>query len=161
MDIRTDSPDIYAAIRKLHLTAFPGCGEANLVDQLRRDGDAVISLVAVTDDSVVGHVMFSRMRAPFRALGLGPVAVLPKWRRKGIAARLIRAGVSQGRKEGWQGIFVLGEPDYYQRFGFSEALAENFQSKYAGPYLMALALEADGLPVRSGRIDYAPAFSML
>ena len=161
MDIRTDSPDNYAAIRKLHLRAFPGSGEADLVDQLRRDGDAVISLVAATDAGIVGHIMFSRMCAPFRALGLGPVAVLPKWRRKGIAARIIRAGISQAREGGWQGIFVLGEPDYYQRFGFSLALAENFLSKYAGPYLMALALEDNDLPVRSGRIGYAPDFSKL
>ena len=161
MDIRADSPDTYTAIRKLHLTAFPGSGEANLVDQLRRDGDAVISLVAATDDGIVGHIMFSRMCAPFRALGLGPVAVLPSWSRKGIAASLIRAGVCQARKGGWQGIFVLGEPDYYQRFGFSVALAENFLSRYAGPYLMALALEDNALPERLGLIDYAPAFSRL
>ena len=79
----------HKAIRHLHLISFPGPGEADLVNHLRGDGDAVISLVAIEGRVLTGHVMFSRMAAPFRALGLGPVAVLLDWRRKGIAAALI------------------------------------------------------------------------
>ena len=161
MIIRAESPDDYTEIRKLHLTAFPGPGEANLVDRLRADGDAIISLVATKNDALVGHVMFSRMSAPFKALGLAPVAVLPDWRRKGIAARLIEDGIKWARKDDWAAIFVLGKPGYYQRFGFSVAKAENFESPYAGPYLMALALQDNNLPAHSGRIDYAPAFIAL
>jgi len=161
INTRIESPDDYAEVRKLHLIAFPGPGEADLVDRLRADGDAVISLVATNDDVLVGHVMFSRMSAPFRALGLAPVAVLPDWRRRGIAARLIEDGIKQAQKDNWAGIFVLGEPDYYQRFGFSAAKAEKFESPYAGPYLMALSLQGNDLPCCSGRIDYASAFSAL
>ncbi len=105
--------------------------------------------------------MFSRMSAPFRALGLAPVAVLPDWRRNGIAARLIEDGIKQAQKDNWVGIIVLGEPGYYKRFGFSVAKAEKFESPYAGPYLMALALQGNDLPCQSGRIDYAPAFLVL
>jgi len=105
--------------------------------------------------------MFSRMSAPFRSLGLAPVAVLSDWRRKGIAARLIEGGIKRAQKDGWEGIFVLGEPGFYRRFGFSAAQAEKFESPYAGPYLMALALQGSDLPCKSGRIDYAPAFSAL
>jgi putative acetyltransferase len=159
--IRIETPDDQADVRKLHLTAFPGPEEADLVDRLRGDGDAVISLVATDGDVLVGHVMFSRMSAPFRALGLAPVAVLPDWRGKGIAARLIENGITQAQKSDWAGIFVLGEPDYYQRFGFSVAKAEKFESAYAGPYLMALALRGSDLPCPSGRIDYASAFTAL
>ena len=129
--------------------------------QLRKDGDAVISLIAVEGGNVVGHVMFSRMSAPFRALGLAPVSVDPHWRNQGIAARLIEEGLKQAKATGWEGIFVVGDPAYYQRFGFSANAAEGFESPYAGPYLMVLALNEDGLPSRSGRIDYAPAFSSL
>jgi len=131
------------------------------VAQLRKDGDAVISLIAVEGGNVVGHVMFSRMSAPFRALGLAPVSVDPHWRNQGISARLIEEGLKQAKATGWEGIFVVGDPAYYQRFGFSANAAEGFESPYAGPYLMVLALNEDGLPSRSGRIDYAPAFSSL
>ena len=160
-NIRVETPDDYADVRKLHLTAFPSADEADLVDRLRGDGDAVISLVAIEGDDLVGHVMFSRMSAPFRSLGLAPVAVLSDWRRKGIAARLIEGGIKRAQKDGWEGIFVLGEPGFYRRFGFSAAQAEKFESPYAGPYLMALALQGSDLPCKSGRIDYAPAFSAL
>lgn len=131
------------------------------MDHLRRDGDAVISLVAVDDEKVVGHVMFSRMQTSFRALGLAPVAVLPGYRKRGIAARLIEEGIAQAGKGGWDGIFVLGDPDYYQRFGFAAAPAAAFDSPYAGPYLMALALHENGLPVQKGPLEYALAFAAL
>jgi putative acetyltransferase len=131
------------------------------VDRLRADGDAVISLVATIDGALVGHEMLSRMSAPFRALGLAPIAVSPDWRGKGIAARLIRDGIKLAQNDNWAGIFVLGDPAYYQRFGFSAGQAEKFETPYAGPYLMALALQGNDLPCPTGRIDYAPAFSAL
>ena len=161
MDFRDESLDDHKAIRHLHLTSFPGPGEADLVDQLRGDGDAVISLVAIEGRVLTGHVMFSRMLAPFRALGLGPVAVLPDWRRTGIAAALIQEGIKRATNEGWAGIFVLGAPKFYQRFGFQSKHADGFETLYAGPHLMALPLNDDELPTRSGRLDYAPAFSAL
>ena len=70
---------------------------------------------------------------------------------------MIRAGLERARSAGWRGVFVLGDPGYYRRFGFDPALAGGFASPYAGPHLMALALGPD-LPARSGRIEYAPAF---
>jgi putative acetyltransferase len=48
-------------------TSFPEPGEADLVDQLRGDGDAVMSLVAIDGRALTEHVMFSRMLAPFRS----------------------------------------------------------------------------------------------
>ena len=117
-----------------------------------------LSLVAV-EDYVVGHVMLSRMQAPFKALGLAPVAVHADWRRQGIADRLVRAGLAQAKIDGWEGVFVLGDPAYYTRFGFDLALASGFQSPYAGPHFMALALQDIGLPESTGVVSYAPAFA--
>jgi putative acetyltransferase len=70
MIIRPEEPADCVAIRTVIDAAFPTQAEAQLVDQLRADGDAEISLVAIDDGGVVGHVMFSRMTAGFRALGL-------------------------------------------------------------------------------------------
>ena len=160
MLIRDEQPVDAAALHALTVAAFGRAAEADLVDALRRDGDGVISLVAVAEGAVVGHVLLSRMSAPFRALGLAPVSVAPGRQRAGLGSRLIGAALDRAREGGWEGVFVLGEPDYYRRFGFDPALAGGFASPYAGPYLMAMALQG-GLPARRGRIGYAPAFAAL
>jgi putative acetyltransferase len=160
MEIRPETPDDIAAIRALVTAAFPGPDEAGLVDALRAAGDAAISLVAIIDGEVCGHVLFSPMRSPARTLGLAPVATAEAHRRRGVAAALIEEGLNQARSQGWLGVFVLGDA-YYQRFGFDPALAAGFASPFAGPHLMGLALQPQGLPVRGGRLDYAQAFDDL
>lgn len=142
------------------VAAFPEPAEADLVDRLRADGDSVISLVAVDDGQVVGHILFSKLSAPFRALGLAPVSVLPDRQNAGIGSRLIRAGLERAAQDGWRGVFVLGEPEYYGRFGFGTEIAKGFASPYAGPYFMALGL-GEELPATEGRISHAPAFATL
>lgn len=161
MIIEPERPEHISAIRRLHVEAFPTEAEANLVDRLRDDGDAVTSLVCCEKDRVIGHVLFSRMRAPFRALALAPVSTAERYRRQGIAARLIEDGIARARAAGWDAIFVLGEPGYYGRFGFSAENAEGFISPYAGPYFMMRDLTQDGLPARTGPVAHAPAFAAL
>ncbi len=143
------------------MASFPTDAEADLVDALRSDGAAEISLVATKEKQLVGHVMFSKMGAPFKALALAPISVHPDFRKNAIAAQLIQAGLEVAKTNGWQGIFVLGDPQYYQRFGFSADMAANFLSPYSGPYLMALSLHEETLPERSGILEYAHAFSEL
>jgi putative acetyltransferase len=98
---------------------------------------------------------------PTGTLGLGPVAVLARYRRQGIAASLIGKGLRRAREDGWRGVFVVGNPDYYSRFGFDAVLAARFASPYAGPYLLALALQNDGLPSHEAKLDYPAAFAGL
>jgi len=161
MIVRLETPGDIQAIRIVEEIAFGQRDEARLVDDLRAAGDAVFSLVAVKDGIIAGHAMFSRMQAPFPALALGPIAVLPEYRRTGIASALIREGIARGEAAGWLGIFVLGDPAFYRRFGFSAASARGFTSPYAGPHLMALPLGGNELPVEEGRIEHAPAFAKL
>jgi putative acetyltransferase len=161
MIVREEHECHYAAVRQLHIDAFPTPVEADLVEQLRRSGEAVISLAAFEQERVVGHAMFSAMRAPFKALGLGPVSVVSDRRRLGVAAELIKQGIARAHAEHWDAIFVLGSPAYYSRFGFSAGAASGFVSPYAGPHLMMLALGDTGHAPRAGRIDYAPAFAAL
>lgn len=158
VEIRREHAAEAARIRALLRTAFPSAYESQIVDRLREDGEGVVSLVAVEAGDVVGHVMLSRMSAPFAAVGLGPLAVCPERRKLGIAGRLVRRAIDEARREGWHGMFVLGDPAFYGRFGFSVELAAGFGSDYAGPYLMVLPLGAAGLPSSTGRIDYADAF---
>jgi putative acetyltransferase len=145
------------AIRELIAAAFGRPDEAVLIDRLRSDGACVISLVAVEGDVIVGHVLFSGVTAPFRALGLGPVSVKPNRQRRGIGSRLIRAGLDYAGEAGWVGVFVLGDPKFYSRFGFDPDLAAGFMCRFCGPHLMALALGRE-LPTREGVIEFASAF---
>jgi putative acetyltransferase len=161
MIIKTELPDHRAAIRQLLEAAFPTPAEADLVDQLRAEGDLVFSLVALEDDLPIGHIAFSKMQTPARALGLAPVSVAARCRRRGIAASLIEEGLSRSRDQGWEAVFVLGNPRYYRRFGFREDLALPFRCRYSGPNLMALALQANGLADSAGDAEYARAFLSL
>jgi putative acetyltransferase len=165
VEVREERPGDAAAIRSVHLAAFPLATEADLVEQLRGDGDAVISLVAVEHGKVVGHVLFSRMSVEadgrgLVGLGLGPVAVVPDRQRTGIGSALVEAGMAKAQSTGAQIIFVLGEPAYYSRFGFDVKCAAPFISTYAGSYLQARMLGNVPQPV-TGRADYAPAFAGL
>lgn len=155
--IRDEEPADKAAIRKVVEAAFGRPYEADLVDRLRDDSVCELSLIAVESDKILGHVLFSRMIAPFRALGLAPVSVMPSRQGSGIGSRLVRTGLDRARRTGWQGVFVLGDPLYYGRFGFKNSTAAAFDCRYAGPHFMALAL-GDALPVAGGRVEYPSAF---
>ena len=100
MMIREEEAQDVAAIRSVVEAAFGRPDEANLVDQLRTNADSVISLIALDDGCTVGHVLFSKMEAPFPALGLAPVSVLPDRQREGIGSRLIREGLAMAEKAG-------------------------------------------------------------
>jgi putative acetyltransferase len=161
MIVRFELPDDIAAIRLVQEVAFGRPAEAQLVDDLRTAGDCAFSLVAVDGGIVVGHIMFSRIKAPFPALALAPVAVLPEYRRTGVASRLIQQGIARSEAAGWRGIFVVGDGAFYRRFGFDAAKAAGFTSPYAGPHLMALSLRGKELPTSTGIIQHAPAFAKL
>ena len=149
-----------APVRDLLEAAFPTAVEADLVERLRADGDAAIELVAEDDAAIVGHILFSPLDAPFRALALAPVAVLPGHQRRGIGSALIEAGHGRARIAGHDAIFVLGEPEYYRRFGYDAALAARFSSPYSGPCFMALPLQP-GPAAPNGEVRHAPAFLAL
>ncbi len=164
MSIRTEEPGDIAAIHAVNMAAFSSPQEAELVERLRADGDLILSLVAVQDGAIAGHVGFSRMGVDdagmwHNAVALAPVAVRPADQRKGIGKALIEGGLRTLREQGETLVFVLGSHDYYGRFGFDLADAEPFACAYAGPHFQLLRL-SDGGPL-SGRVQYAAAFAAL
>ena len=163
--VRPAADEDAPAIREVLTTAFPTADEADLVVRLAGDGDLVLSFVAAVDGKVVGHIAFSRMtvtadgdRVP--ALGLAPVAVHPSHQRSGIGGRLIERGLAAANGSGTAIVFLVGDPDYYGRFGFRCETAKPFASPYAGPHFMAQWLSSPRVPT-SGQADYAPAFGRL
>lgn len=134
----------HAAIADVVEAAFGQPAEARLVERLRADEDALLELVAVEDDAVVGHILFSRLWADRYEMfaALAPLAVRPDLQRTGLGSALVRAGLESAKEFGAHGVIVLGHPTYYPRFGFSAEAAAKVSSPYAGqPAFMALALE--------------------
>ena len=128
--IRDEQPGDEAEVRRVVYAAFhnhpqhaPGAEptEPAIVDRLRATGAMTLSLVAVAEGEVIGHIAFSRVLVDdedVRWFGLGPVAVRPDRQRKGIGAALIREGLARLRARGGAGVVLVGEPEYYGRFGF-------------------------------------------
>lgn len=161
MEIRATCTADNTQIDTLLNAAFNGTEEAKLVRALRRDGDIEISLVAMLEANIVGHIVLSKMSGPVRCLGLAPVSVLPNQQNQGIGSALIRHSMAMAKSSGWQAVFLLGHAKYYSRFGFSSKLAQAFASPYAGPNFMAVELQDDVLENKRGSVNYAPAFSSL
>ena len=124
--IRREHPGDGAAIHRVNERAFGGPDEAIIVDALRANRGIVLSLVAELDGTVVGHILFSRVRidpddALVSLVALAPMAVAPEHQRRGIGGRLIREGLDLLRAAGHGAVVLVGHPEYYPRFGFTPA----------------------------------------
>jgi putative acetyltransferase len=162
--VRPETQADNGAIREVNRAAFGVSVEADLVDRLRADGDLLLSLVAENDGRIAGCCGFSRVTVDdggnvAAAVSLGPVAVLPDEQRRGVGQMMIRDGIARLRRVGETLIFVLGDPQYYARFGFDAGGAAAYQTPYDGPYMQVLRL-SDIAPVR-GKVHYASAFAGL
>ena len=164
MNVRAETSADHATIRAVHTASFPTAAEARLVDALRTAGRLTLSLVAEEEDEIVGHVAFSpvTLAGVPEGLGLAPVAVLPEFRCGGVAAHMIREGLAACRRAGAGFVVVLGEPAYYQRFGFMPAAAWDLRDEYGGgEAFQALELRPHPIPTGGGVVRYAPEFANL
>jgi putative acetyltransferase len=160
---RTAADD--AAIRWLNDDAFGGHYESRLIEDLRTAGLDAVELVAVENDDIVGHILFSVLATTIDqqtvpALALAPMAVRPDRQRRGIGSALVRAGLDLARDRDWRAVIVLGHKGYYPRFGFSTALARPLEAPFSGDAFMALALVPGALQGENGRVTYPSAFGV-
>ena len=165
---RIELPTDREAIYEVQRSAFKQHDEARLVDRLRDDGELQLSFVAELDGQIVGHVAYSRLhmvagssQAEALALALAPLAVSPTCQRQGIGAELVRQSLVECRQRGHRAVFVLGDPAYYQRFGFRAATVRHLHSPYAGEHFQGLELQAGALTALAGEVIYPAAFSAL
>jgi len=152
-----------ASIRKVNEAAFGGRDEADLMERLRAEGAVLLSLVAVEDGEIRGHILFSRMwidteAGALEAAALAPMAVLPEYQRSGIGGKLIREGLRLLQDE--RIVIVVGHANYYPRFGFSTALASGLESPFPREVFMALELQPGALEGVRGKVRYAEAFGI-
>jgi len=106
---------------------------ATLIDDLLRDPTAhpLLSVVAADNDVIVGHVLFTgvsleQCQEAVSASILAPLAVHPDFQNRGIGGMLIAEGFKRLRQMGVDLVFVLGDPGYYGKHGFSPAGVEGY-----------------------------------
>jgi putative acetyltransferase len=162
--IRPEQERDETAVRRVLEAAFPTAAEADLVERLRRGAKSVIALAAEDEGQIVGHIVFSPLAleplAGAVGLGLGPVAVLPDREKHGVGRRLIQNGLAASHSWGAGFVTVLGDPEYYGRFGFEPAAEHGLLNEFgAGEHFMVFPLKKSGLPPRGTLIKYAPEFA--
>ncbi|MEV8506691.1 N-acetyltransferase [Actinoplanes sp. NPDC051475] len=132
---RAERPGDAAAIRAVLTAAFGTDAEARLVDALRDSAAWLpgLSVVAEEDGRIVAHALLSRITVgPDPALALGPIAVLPGEQRRGFGTAVVRYALRQATDAGERLVLVLGDPAYYQRFGFVPAAPYGITSAWSG-----------------------------
>lgn len=172
IDIRSETDDDIGAIAGVTEAAFQTLEISNHTEQfiigaLRAAGALTLSLVAVADGRVVGHIAFSPVTISDGTrgwYGLGPVSVLPEYQHQGIGRALMHEGLSRLKSMGARGCCVVGHPEYYRKFGFDTTpelvlegvppdvfLALSFDGKTPrGTVTFHEGFKADGRPERAG-----------
>lgn len=165
--IREEGPGDAAAIREVHEEAFESDVEADLVDALRETCTERISLVALVDEMIVGHILYSPAIARagsqvVTGVGLAPMAVRPSYQRKGVGSALVRRSMEVIRAAGYGFIIVVGHPDYYPRFGFERGSIYGLSCEFEGvpdEAFMIAVFDHDTVQTLSGVVTYHPAFT--
>ncbi len=168
--IRPETKDDYYNTELMTLRAFwnihgPGCNEHYLVHRLRDSEDYLphLSRVAELDGRIVGAIFYSRARvvgeSEHEVLTFGPLAVEPTCFAMGIGSMLLEETLGLARDEGYKGIVICGEPDYYPRHGFKTC--DHYGIIHPGfgqsPAFMAYPLN-DGFEDIQGYFYEAPVF---
>jgi putative acetyltransferase len=167
--IRTEIPHDLPAIRKINELAFGQAAEAGLVDSLREHCRDILSLVAVDEHEIVGHILFSPVtikssECTILGMALAPMAVLPGRQRKGIGSALVRAGLERLRRSSCPYIIVLGHPEFYPRFGFEPASRHGIECQWEGvpdEAFMLVILDHDLMSGITGTARYRPEFDLV
>ncbi|MFC1931273.1 GNAT family N-acetyltransferase [Chloroflexota bacterium] len=165
LTIRPEAPQDIGAIRYVNEQAFGQENESRLVEKLRKRDVLTISLVAIKDGEIVGHIAFSPVviesgRSSFEVSTLAPIAVLPRYQRKGIGSQLVRAGLEECRRLGHEIVVLVGHPSYYPRFGFVPARPKGIDCEFEVPEeaWMILELQGGALAERPGIARFQPEF---
>jgi len=165
--IREERGNDINQLRSVNVAVFSQPTEGHIVDRLRgADGEAV-SLVAVLDEKVIGHIFFSFVTVEtelglIKGMGLAPMAVVPGHQREGAGSKLVTEGLKKIRKKGYPFVVVLGHEIYYPRFGFRPASEYGLKCQWEGvpdEVFMAIIYDKDRMKNLSGTAYYRKEFN--
>lgn len=162
--IRVVQKQDYPAIKKLVLESFGAIQEVvtedKIVESLRLEASyrADFELVAVLDGQIVGHGMLSDVTIGDhdKLCALAPLAVDVNHQGQGIGRKILEALEKQAKKANYRAISVLGDPAYYQRFGYREAKDYGISCPFEvpSPYFMIKELTPGALSKIHGQVMY-------
>ncbi len=166
MIIRRETREDYNSIFEITKEAFKQENESKLIERIRAGKNFVpeLSLVAQEKGKIVGHILLSKIKIrgeeDHETLALAPMAVLPKFQKQGVGAKLIREGLDKARELGFDSVIVLGHKEYYPRFGFERASRWNIACPFEVPdeAFMAIELNPGALGTKSGTVEYPKEF---
>lgn len=161
--IRKETPADITAIEAVTVAAFLNAPHTDhteqfIVDALRRSGQLSVSLVAESNGAVIGHVAVSPVTISDGAsgwYGLGPISVAPEHQGQGVGAQLMQQALAALRALGAAGCVVLGDPNYYARFGFN-AEPSLVLPGVPPEYFQVISF---GGPLPSGTVAYHASFA--
>jgi putative acetyltransferase len=164
VSVRLEQPRDVADVRETNEQAFGAPLEARIVDALRGSPDS-ISFVAILDDQVIGHILFTPVSieppVSVRVAGLAPMSVRPDHQRMGVGGQLVRVGLEECQRRGYSAVVVVGHPEYYPQFGFVPADTKGLKCEFPVPRetFMVIELEPGALTRLAGVVRYRPEFA--
>ena len=110
-------PRVYALLR---LAFDESEYEAKLVENLHKNDKTVHEWVSVHRNKIISYIAFTPAYHGKNVCGLhlAPMAVTPEFQNQGVGSELLRFALRQEEIKS-SPLFVLGEPGYYQKFGFA------------------------------------------
>ncbi|BAQ63504.1 GNAT family N-acetyltransferase [Geminocystis sp. NIES-3709] len=162
--IREETSNDINLITEITKSAFKNHPYSNhtehlIVKELRKHNCLSISLVAEKEELLIGHIAFSPVEISDGTknwYGLAPVSVKPEFQNQGVGKKLIREGLKILEQKNADGCVVLGEPEYYQKFGFKNN--SNIQlMEVSQEFFLSLNF---GTSTPKGQVKYHPAFSV-
>ena len=153
--------DLEAVLNLIH-SSFSNKAESDLVKQLISDNDVLLNLVIEASNTIIGNVVVSKVTMePDMGLfcgGVAPLSVLPERQSSGIGSQLMKEAIKKSNEMGMDALFLLGDPDYYKRFGFN---ISNLKSDYRVEHFQELELTRNCLVNLKSKVTYANAFLSL
>lgn len=160
-----DFKQVHHVITEAFKTAEHSDGnEAELVNKLRESLSFIpeLSLVAIADDIIVGHILFTKAYVnTTTVLALAPLSVLPEYQNQDIGQALIRQGHKIAQKLGYRYSVVLGHAKYYPKIGYIPASRYGINAPFEIPEenFMAICFDKQNLQL-NGTIKYDDAFGI-
>lgn len=168
--LRNEVPDDYFEVESITRKAFwkdstedkaAGCNEHFLAHKLRSCNSFIkeLDFIAEINGQIVGNIMYTKSYIEsakgeiFETITFGPLSVLPKFQNQGIGSMLVKHTLKLAKSLGFGAVVIFGHPEYYHKFGFSNAEKFKITTKKGEnlePF-MALELQPNYLKNKSGK----------